>query len=192
MLSSRRTQVFIIIALAQLGIYFAQDCSEEKTCGDCSTHLNCIWLQTSVEESDHTLVRETLVNETRCILGTIFGPRGNDSSYANYTLTSSNYYWKTCSVNAFEMLLIICAVGVLVVIALIVVGFVIALKCRSNKYTRLNDGWDEYLEEQRLQFAADTREQQRLEAQRAAEEREKERQRQRKNFPTKWKRNNNQ
>jgi FtsZ-interacting cell division protein ZipA len=95
-------------------------------------------------------------------------------------------------VNAFEMLLIICAVGVLVVIALIVVGFVIALKCRSNKYTRLNDGWDEYLEEQRLQFAADTREQQRLEAQRAAEEREKERQRQRKNFPTKWKRNNNQ
>jgi hypothetical protein len=56
----------------------------------------------------------------------------------------------------------------------------------------LNDGWDEYLEEQRLQFAADTREQQRLEAQRAAEEREKERQRQRKNFPTKWKRNNNQ
>lgn len=95
----------------------------------------------------------------------------------------------------------------LAVIALIVVGFVIALKCRSNKYvhntscwmlltrtryTRVNDGWDDYLEEQRLQFAQDTRDQQRLEAQRAAEEREKERQRQRKNFPTKWKRNNNQ
>lgn len=75
----------------------ALDCTSEKTCGDCSTHLNCIWLQSSIEESDPTLVRETLVNETRCILGTIFGPRSNDSDYSNFTLTSSNYYWKTCS-----------------------------------------------------------------------------------------------
>jgi len=48
------------------------------------------------------------------------------------------------------------------------------------------------LEQQRVQFADDTREQQRLESLRAAEEREKERQRQRKNFPTKWKRSNKQ
>jgi hypothetical protein len=151
----------------------ADVCSGQQSCDLCTNALNCVWLNTNSTSN---------ANST-CVSGNLFGPFNT-----SHNISSSQYKWALCSLSAMWVMILLFGLSGTIVLGIAIASVVIIVRYKRSKgYQRLNDKWDEYVDQERRTFEEKTREQEQQEKVKAAQEKQKEIQRQRKAFPTKWK-----